>query len=155
MPPTNSLSDIADLIRSQCASYQLEDVSEDIYCKGVDPKKSKHCQLLTFSDFLLRLVVRTLHHVYHAFFFLSRRSKDMLLWFTFFDSCLLTKIGENNTGDNDLLADIQPVLTLLWCSIMLLMWTFILFCVYRNAQTILLAICFWRLWPGGGQGRVV
>ena len=89
------------------------------------------------------------------FFFLSRRSKDLLLWFTFFDSCLLTKIGENNTGDNDLLADIQPVLTLLWCSIMLLMWTFILFCVYRNAQTILLAICFWRLWPGGGQGRVV
>ena len=77
--------------------------------------------------------------VYHAFFFLGRRSKDLLLWFTFFDSCSLAKIGEQKTGDNDLVADMQPVLTLLWCSKLLLMWILILFCVYKKAQKILYA----------------
>ena len=64
LPPTSRVSDIVDLIQSQWASYQLEDISKDMYCEDVDPKKSK----LPFSDFLHRLVVRTFHHVYHAFF---------------------------------------------------------------------------------------
>ena len=49
VPPTGSVSDIVDLIRSLWASYQPEDVAEDMYCEDVDPKKSKHCQLLTFQ----------------------------------------------------------------------------------------------------------
>ena len=57
------------------------------------PRKVNIASYGPFSDFLHRLVVRTLHRVYHASF-LTRRSKDLLLWFIFFDSSLLTKIGE-------------------------------------------------------------
>lgn len=48
VPPTSSVSDIVDLIQSQWASYQLEDIWGYMYCEDVDPKKSKHGQLLTF-----------------------------------------------------------------------------------------------------------
>ena len=111
MPPTSSVSDIVDLIRSQWALYYLEDISEYMYCEDVDPKKSKHYLLLTFQG-LSSQVGCTYPSSCLSRIFLGRRSKDLLLWFAFFDSCLLTKIGEKNTGDNELLADIQPVLTL-------------------------------------------
>ena len=66
-----------------------------------------------------------------------------------FYSCLLVKIGEKSTADNDLLADIQPVLTLLWCSKLL-------FCMCRNDQGDLIGHMLLKFvaWKRTGKSRL-
>ena len=146
--PTSSVSHIMDLIWRQWASYQLEDISEDTYCEDVDPKKNNHCQFLTFQRLSSQVGCTYPSSCLSCIFFFGRRSKDSLFWFKFFIAVYWSKLVK------------KALLIMICLQIYNLYWHYygVLNCFFvcvGMTKGILLAICFWSLWPGRGQGRAV